>query len=71
MKDMPLLHIELLPGDQMNFKIKGDPIVVAKMISTVMRHKQEIAAAIIAPVIEYCQAEGIDCGKLKDMVKFH
>jgi hypothetical protein len=65
-----LLHIEELPGDQMNLKMKGDPAMLAKMVANVMKHRQDIAAALIAPVIEYCRNEGFDCGQLKDMVKY-
>jgi hypothetical protein len=64
-----MLHIEQMPGEQMNLKLKGDPAVIAKMVATAMRHSQTIAAAIIAPVIEYCQQEGFHCGDLEKMVK--
>ncbi len=65
-----LLHIERLPGDQMNFQIHGDPATLAKMISNVMRLRQDIAAAFIACVIEFAKKEGYDCGDLGDMVTY-
>jgi hypothetical protein len=45
--------------------------MIAKMVSTAMRYNQEICAALIAPVIEWCQENDVDCGDLKEMVKFH
>lgn len=68
--DSPLLHVELFPNDKMNFKIKGDPVLVAKMVRTAMQHSQEIAAAMIACVVDYCLEEHIDCGDMQYMVKF-
>lgn len=54
----------------MNLKLKGDPVIVTKMIATAMRHSIQIAAIMIAPVIEYCEQEGFDCGDLKNMAKY-
>jgi hypothetical protein len=68
--DKCLLHIEQLPGEQMNLKMKGDPATLAKMIANVMKYRQDIAAAFIACVIEYSAKEGFDCGELKKMVKY-
>jgi hypothetical protein len=66
-----LLHIEQKPGEQMNLKLKGDPVMIAKMVSTAMRYNQEICAMMIAPVIEWCTENDVDCGELKEMIKFH
>ena len=63
-----LLYIEELPNGHMNLKLKGDPKTVAKMVANAMKVNQEIAAAMIAPVIEYANNEGFDCGELKKMV---
>jgi len=57
-------------SDEMRFQMKGDPILLAKAIRTVMQARQDIAAAIMAAVIDYCQQEGIDCGELSKMVTF-
>lgn len=70
MAELAQLIIEEKPNEQMHFVLKGNPVTVAKMISTVMRHKQDIAAAMIASVVEYCHEEGFDCGDLEHMVKF-
>jgi hypothetical protein len=76
--DLPFLKIEFtgkkIPGTQdeeMRFQLKGDPVLLTKAIRTVMQARQEIAAAMIAAVIDYCKEMGIDCGDLKYMVKFH
>jgi hypothetical protein len=71
MSSYSLLHIEQKPGEQMNLKLKGDPVMVAKMVSTAMRYSTEICAAMIAPVVEWCIENNIDCGDLKEMIKFH
>jgi hypothetical protein len=67
----PLLHVEMLPGEQMNFRISGDPVIVCKMIRTAMDAKQEIAAAMIAAVCDYADANGIPRDQIGNMVKFH
>ncbi len=70
-RETPLLHIELLPGDQMNFKIKGDPVIVCKMIRTAMDANQEIAAAMIAAVCDWADANKIPRDQIGKLVKFH
>jgi len=74
----PELHLTFtgkkIPGtndDELRFIIKGDPVILTKAIRTVMQARQDIAAAMMAAVIDYCNQEGIDCGQLKHMVKFH
>jgi hypothetical protein len=76
--ELPFLKIEFtgkkIPGtdqDEMRFQLKGDPVLLTKAIRTVKQAKQEIAAAMMAAVIDYCNQEKIDCGELKNMVKFH
>jgi len=66
-----LLHVEMTSPAEMNFKIEGDPVIVSKMITKAMEQKQDIAAAMMAAVIFFCNGQGIDCGELKDMVHFH
>jgi len=74
--DLPFLKIEFtgkeIPGTQyeeIKFRLRGDPVLLTKALRTVMQARQEIAAAIISAVIDYCLHEGIDCGQLKHMVK--
>lgn len=65
------LHIELIKEDQMNIKLQGDPVIVAKMIATAMDSRQDIAAAMIAGVMAWCKGNNINPDNLKNMVKFH
>lgn len=76
--NFPFLKLEFtgkkIPGtnqDEMRFQMTGDPVLLSKALRTVMQHNQGIAAALMAAVIDYCNAEGIDCGQLKDMIRFH
>lgn len=48
-----LLHIELLENEQMNFKMKGDPVMICKMVANVMKSRQDIAAVFLIAVIDY------------------
>lgn len=73
-----VLHLELKEGialgghpDSMRAILKGNPVMVAKMIAHAMDGKQEIAAAVIAGVLSWCQENGINPDNLKNMVKFH
>jgi len=64
------LVIEMKSDDgQMHIVIKGDPIILTKMIATAMQARQDIAAAMIASVVDFCQREGFDCGDMSRMVK--
>lgn len=65
-----LLYLEELPNQRMNLKLKGDPATVAKMVASAMQINQEICAVFLAPVIEWCINNDIDCGQLKKMVKY-
>lgn len=42
-----LLSIEQKPDETMRVRLKGEPVVVAEMIATVMTQNAEIAAAFI------------------------
>ncbi|MEO5681440.1 MAG: hypothetical protein ABIQ88_02300 [Chitinophagaceae bacterium] len=66
-----LLHIELLPDNSMNFKIKGNPVTVCNMIANAMDTDQEIAAAMIAGVMAWADKNHIPRDQLGTMVKFH
>lgn len=75
---LPFLQLEFtgkkIPGtdhDEMRFQLKGDPVILTKALRTVMQARQDLAAAMMAAVIDYCNQENIDCGELKHMVKFH
>jgi hypothetical protein len=65
-----LLHIEQLPGEAMNFKIKGDPVLVSKMIATAMYNRTDIAATMIAAVIAWADGNNIPRQKLSEMIIF-
>lgn len=68
----PLLHLELDEShNQFNLILKGDPVIVTKMILQGMDAKQDICAAFIAAVVHWCQDNNVDPGELKNMVKFH
>ena len=69
--DNPLLHVEMLPGEQMNFKIKGDPVIVCSMIATAMDARQDIAATMIAAVMDWADRHNIPRDQLGTMIKFH
>jgi len=70
--ELPLLHMELdATHTQFNLKLKGDPVIVSKMIMKGMETKQDICAAFIAAVVFWCKENNIDPGELKNMVKFH
>lgn len=66
-----LLHVELLPNEEMNLKLIGDPVIVCKMIANAMDARQEIAAAMIAAVMFYADNNEIPRNELGNMVKFH
>jgi len=65
-----LLHVEMTGEKEMNFKIEGDPVIVCKMICNAMKAKQDIAAAMIAAVIQFADQSGIPREAIGSMVKF-
>lgn len=71
--DETLLHIELLPFPSAkrncNIKLKGDPVIVTKMIATAMDARTDIAAAMIAAVMLWADQNSIPHDKLGEMVK--
>jgi hypothetical protein len=67
-KEYALLHLEQHPNQTMRLKLHGHPADVARMITASMHVSTELAAAFMAPVIEYCQQRNIDCGDLSKMV---
>jgi hypothetical protein len=54
-----LLSIEQKPGEMMRVRLKGEPVVVAKMIATVMTQNAEIAAAFITGVMQFAIEVGM------------
>lgn len=66
-----LLHIEMITDHQMNFKIQGDTVIVCKMICNAMLNRQDIAAAMIAAVMDWADRQGIPRDQLGNMIKFH
>lgn len=72
----PVLNIYLenkpFQGHDSTLKVivKGDPVLLTKMIRTAMQSRQDVAAAFIASVVDYAKEEGFDCGELSQMVKF-
>ena len=64
---------ELIPGtkkQKMNLALHGSPVLICKGIRGAMEAKQEICAAFIAGVVDWCKHHGVDPGELKNMVSF-
>jgi len=66
-----LLHVEMTSPKEMNIKLQGDPVIVCKMICNAMNTKPDIAAAMIAAVIQYADQNGIPREAIGNMVVFH
>lgn len=65
---------ELIPGtsdQKLRVQLIGDPVLIAKAIRAAMDARQDICAAYLAGVIDWCIANNIDCGNLRKMIKFH
>lgn len=69
--DTPLLHIEEKPGKIMHFQLKGNPVILCKLIAQAMEQNQEIAAAMIAAVMAWADKNDIPRDQLGSMVIFH
>jgi len=70
--DSASLLLDLPAGaEEMRLKFTGNPVVLSKMIAKGMQQKQEIAAAVVAGVLHWCELEGINPDDLKGMVQFH
>jgi hypothetical protein len=65
-----LLHLEQLPGDQMNVKANNLPDI-AKMIWNVCLHRDDIATAFITGMVGYCREKNISWKKMEEVFKTH
>ena len=66
MNKLPLLHMEALPGDQMNIKINNLP-ECTKMIWNVCLHRPDIAAAFITGVVGFCREKKISWSAMEEL----
>jgi len=63
-----LLHIEVLPGDQLNLKIKNFE-EVSKMIWEVCHQRPDIAIVFICGVVGYCRENHIPWEKMEELAE--
>jgi hypothetical protein len=56
-----LLHVEELPGKNLNFKLEGDGPTVALMLATAIEYDKGIASAIITSLIIWaCKTNNLE-----------
>jgi len=65
-----LLHVEMITDKEMNVKLSGDPVIVAKMIANAMDARVDIAAAMVAAVFSWADQNDIPRDQLERMIKF-
>jgi len=65
-----ILHVELVQLTQMRIILKGDPVLISKMISTAMDSRQDICAAMIAGVCAWFEKNNMPISEIGNMVKF-
>jgi hypothetical protein len=69
-KKLPLVHIEALPGDQMNLKMNNPP-ECAKMIWNVCNMRPDIGAIFITGIVGYCRENNINWADMEKLGKIH
>lgn len=65
---------EKVPGtnlDRLHIVLQGSPVLICKGISAAMAQKQDICAAIIAGVVDWCKKNDVYPGDLGGMVQFY
>lgn len=64
-----LLHIEMMPNNEINVKAKGQQDDVCNMIENVMNNRKDVAAVLITSVVQWADNNKILHHRLGQMVK--